>query len=92
VRVTYYYTGDRGEGIGMEAITLLDGQSTGHWGYKPARVALGLNVAIIVLGMSQNAPDTYESNELLVGFFRPRAEVFDERVVPFEKTWLRATK
>jgi hypothetical protein len=89
VRVTYYYTGDRGEGTAMQAITRLDGESTGHWAYQPARVGLGLNDAGIRLGMNRDAPDRYESDELLVSFFRPGAEAFDERVVPFAKTWRR---
>ena len=90
VRVTYYYTGDRGEGTGMEAITFMDGASTGHWAYQPAHVAVGLNVATIRLGMNQDGPGTYESNELLVAFFRPGAETFDERRVPFQKIWRRS--
>ena len=89
VRVTYYYTGNRGDGIGMAAITLLNGESTGHWAYRPAKVGVGLNVASIELGMNQSGPDRYDSTELQVGFFVPRAEVFSERTVPFERTWIR---
>lgn len=92
VRVAYYYTGNRGARIGMEAITLMGGESTGHWGYKPAWVGLGLNTTIVPLGMSDSAPDRYESNELLVGFFIPGGEVFGKRTVPFARTWIRGKR
>jgi tetratricopeptide (TPR) repeat protein len=92
VRVAYYYTGNRGPDIGLQAITLLNGESTGHWAYRPAPVGIGLNVTVIPLGMNDAAPDRYESNELLVGFFIPRGAVFSERTIPFERTWVRGKR
>lgn len=91
LRIRYYYTGDHGAGVSMGALTYRDGQSTGHWAYRPYRLAPGFHVALVRLSMSREAPDGYRSDEISTEMFVHGKSVFHSRRYPFVHEWRRRT-
>lgn len=87
--VVYYYTGDHGSEVSIGAITTLDTRSTGHWAFRPVRLAPGLHTARIRLGMNDAGPDTYHSDGVNVSMYVHRASDFAERDFPLERAWHR---
>lgn len=87
--VRYYHTGERGDAVSIGAITLLDGRSTGHWAYTPARLAPGYHTASIKLGMSKSAPDRYRSDAVEISMYEHRGSEFHSRSFPLARDWVR---
>lgn len=89
LRIRYYYTGDHGAEVSMGALTYLDGQSTGHWAYRPYRLAPGFHVALVRLSMSMEAPNGYRSDEIKTEMYVHGKSVFHSRRFPFVREWRR---
>lgn len=87
--VVYYYTGEHGSEVSVGAITKLNGESTGHWAYRPVRLAPGLHTARIRLGMNDAGPSTYRSDGVEVEMYVHRRSTFAERLFHVEHTWRR---
>ncbi|MDH5436139.1 MAG: DUF3592 domain-containing protein [Gammaproteobacteria bacterium] len=77
---------ERGE-IYMSAITMTNGQSGGEWTFWPARLQNGSGKAQVKLGVANNAPDHYCSNEIKFSIYSGGESNFYERVIPYEKCW-----
>lgn len=90
LRIRYYYTGDHGSEVSMGALTYHDGQSTGHWAYRPYRLAPGFHVALVRLSMSLEAPNGYRSDEIKTEMFVHGKDVFHSRRYPFVREWRRS--
>lgn len=91
LRIRYYYTGDRGSEVSLGALTYLDGNSTGHWAYRPYRLWPGFHVALVRLSMSNDAPDGYRSDEISTEMFINGKSVFHTQRFPFVHEWRRRT-
>ena len=89
LRVAYYYTGDRGDAVSIGAITLLEGQSTGYWGYRPHQLMVGFDVAEVRLSMNNDAPDGYRSDAISADMFIHGKNVFRTRAFPYVREWRR---
>jgi hypothetical protein len=89
LRIRYYYTGDHGAEVSMGALTYLDGNSTGHWAYRPYRLAPGFHVALVRLSMSMEAPNGYRSDEIKTEMYVHGKSVFHSRRFPFVHEWRR---
>jgi len=87
--IEYVYDGDHGRNAFIGGITLQGGKSTGHWSYVPARLLEGHHIARVVVGMNQDAPAEYFSDEVEISFYLPRSSLFFRRVVNYGKAWRR---
>jgi hypothetical protein len=90
VSVKYFYDGERGGDVSIGAITQYNGRSDGYWSYRSGPVFQGEHWARVLVGMSNDAPSRYDSNEIKFSIYQNGGSEFVDTVVKFPKRWRRS--
>jgi len=89
LKIQYFYDGVRGENVFIGAITKFQGQSTGFWAYRPDSLLPGRHWAKVVINLSDEAPATHATDEVLMEMYAPGGAPFVSQAVPYRKMWQR---
>jgi hypothetical protein len=89
--VEYVYGGEHGSDASIGVISLLDGESLGHWAYRPAPVFKGHHVAHVMLSLNESAPPRHFTNQVEATIYVGRKGTLARSVHPLDKEWLRLT-
>ncbi|MGB5305064.1 MAG: hypothetical protein WBO57_02375, partial [Gammaproteobacteria bacterium] len=88
--VNYFYSGDHGEDVWMSATATANGQSTGYWTYRPARLIKGEHQSSITVGIKEDAPSFHCSDGIVFNMFSKESGMFYTHSVKFNKCWRSA--
>lgn len=85
-----YYDDGVVESLWVGGITMFEGRSTGHWGYKSSKTQPGHGCGRVVITMNDSAPETYSSDALKMDLYVGGGGPMATLTVPYEKTWRRS--
>ena len=89
IQVDYFYNGKCGKSPFLGVITLKNGKSTGYWVYTSAKIHKGAGSTRVKVGMNDNAPKAYQSDELKFKLSSKECGVFFETSSKYEKKWIK---
>lgn len=88
IYVDYIYSGSHGDKVTTCGSVLRNGRG-GNWSCSPTSIGKGRGFMTLRLGLSSKSREIECSDEIRINYYDEKGSTFFEKIVPFQKTWVK---